>query len=423
MLGTYPHRRAIAFHGASAARSAPPVLSTGEASLREADTLRRRSADAYRNDPLLKNSVDILRRALLANPYPVLGDQDATAAFRTWGAECGHAHSYASFAAIQRMVAHHLVQDGECFVQRVWTRSDHSSNGLLLAVWPKRLVDRSRGHNWTGHEYADGAWAGTWFQSASVEPGNQHYAPVFVPRTDLIWVRYVFEGDQVEGVPRLHASLESAFQLEKWAHTALVREQVAACLSAVVIPNDSIFGTKFNAGTKITDQDGNEYSDLQPGSIVIAHNAKDVRTISPNNTGGGFNVENHTARVAAGAGLAAELVSGSMGSASFSALRHALLVLREVAMDLAIDFDVFRERCALWWREAEALHGRDWSHAKTEWLARPAPSVDPEKSARADQVEIELGIKSRRQAISERGRDPDEVFAEVDAERALGAAA
>ncbi len=210
---TLPHRRALAFYGASTEDSAPPMLSTGEASLHEADMLRRQSADANRNDPLLSHGTGVLRRGVMANPYPFSEDAAATEAFNAWALACGHMHTHGSFASIQRMVAHTLIQDGECFVQRVWTRSSRSPNGMLLAVWPKRLVDKSRGHNFTGHEYEDGVWSGTWFQSKTIEPGFQGYEPTFVSADDLAWVRYILEGDQVEGLPRFHAAIESALQL------------------------------------------------------------------------------------------------------------------------------------------------------------------------------------------------------------------
>lgn len=409
---TLPHRRALAFYGASAEDDAPPMNSTGEASLLEAEMLRRWSADAYRNDPLLANALGILRRGLLANPYPVSQDTDATEAFAAWARECGHKHSHGSFASIQRMVAHHLIQDGECYVQRVWTGSGRSRNGLLLAVWPKRLVDKGRGHNFTGHEYESGVWAGTWFQGDSIEPGFQGYDPTFVRREDLIWVRYVYEGDQVEGLPRFHAAIESAQQLGDFAQTSLVQQKVAACLAAFVVAQDSIWGHRFDLGPRITDAAGNEFHDLQPGTIPIVHGAKDVKALVPG-TSAAFSVDKAEGRVAAGTGLTRELVSGDMSGTSFSAARFALIARDEVTDEMAIGFDDFRTRALEWWRDAELMVGRDWSGVRFEWLARPTPSIDPEKIAKADKLEIALGIKSRRQAIAERGRDPEQVLSEV----------
>ena len=417
MVASLPHRRALAFYGASQQRSSIPMLSTGEASLHEIERLRRRIADGYRNDPLIANGIALLRDGLVANPDPISDDPEVTRAFAAWAADCGYLHSYGSFAAIQRMVAHHLVQDGECFVQRVWSESRWSPNGLLLAVWPKRLVARERGHNHTGHEYEHGHWAGTWFQTERIEPGHRGYKPVFVSRADLIWVRYVFEGDQVEGVPRLHASIESAHQLAEYAQIALMQGKVSACLSAIAIAEDSILGPRLRLGPRITDSEGKPVDELYPGTIPIAHGIKSIQTVTPHQMGGNFSVADQTARVAAGAGLTTEIMSGTMGGASFSAARYAQLMLQRAVNALAIGYDQFRAVGIEWWKQAESMRGRDRDAVKFEWLARPEPSIDPVKQATADKIRIAIGIMSRREAICQSGRDPDQVFREIAAER------
>jgi capsid protein len=412
-----PHRRALAFYGASTERDVPPVSSTGEASLREVSVLRRRSADLVRNDPLITNALGLLRRGIVANPHPVSRSPEANKAFAAWAKACGYKHSHATFAAIQIMIAQHLVQDGEYFLQRVWTSSPWSSNGLMLAVWPVRLVDKTRGHNCTGHEYEDGVWTGTWFQGDAIEPGFQTYQPVFVPRQDLVWGRYVFEGDQVEGLPRAHASIESAQQLGEFAATSLVQQKVAACVAAMVLADDqAIWSTGVDLGTRIEDQDGNAFQDLEPGSIPIVYGAKSVHSMVPSSMAG-FDVRAHNARVAAGLSMTAESISGDMGQASYSSARHAILQLDGVLWELDEFFDPARHQVVQWFLEAEALAGRDWSAEVFEWLERPQQAIDPEKTAKADEIEIRLGIKSRRQAIAERGRDPEQVFAEIRAER------
>lgn len=416
MTVTMPHRRAMAWYGASTEREAPPALSTGEAGLREAYMLRRRAADGVRNDPLIANAVGILRRGTIANPYPVSSDRDAQQAFEAWAKSCGYRHSHGTFAQVQRMIAHHLIQDGECFVQRVWTTSARSTNGMLLAVWPKRLVDTSHGHNTTGHEYEDGMWSGTWFQGDSIEPGYQGFQPVFVPARDLLWVRHVYEGDHVEGLPRGAASIESAKQLADYAVTSLMQHRVSACLAAMVIAEGSPWAIDFDAGPTITDMDGNEMVDLQPGSIPIVTGAKDVKTVTPT-TAGSFDVHAHTSRVAAGYGITAEQISGDLSRTNYSSARHGFLVKEEVLEDIDMDFDPAREGILEWWREAEAMAGRDWSGAVFEWLERPQAAIDPVKTAQADQIEIALGIKTRRQAIAERGRDPEQVLEEWRQER------
>lgn len=52
------------------------------------------------------------------------------------------------------------------------------------------------------------------------------------------------------------------------------------------------------------------------------------------------------------------------------------------------------------------------------WQPRRWPGIDPNKDANAAETNLALGLTSRRRLITERGDDPDEVLAEVEAERA-----
>jgi capsid protein len=56
------------------------------------------------------------------------------------------------------------------------------------------------------------------------------------------------------------------------------------------------------------------------------------------------------------------------------------------------------------------LHSADWLPTKWDW-------VDPLKDANAEIAQIEAGLKSRTQAIAERGYDAEQVDREIAAER------
>jgi capsid protein len=56
-------------------------------------------------------------------------------------------------------------------------------------------------------------------------------------------------------------------------------------------------------------------------------------------------------------------------------------------------------------------------HIACDWLPPKWDWVDPLKDARAEIEQIEAGLKSRSQALSERGYDADQVDAEIAADR------
>ena len=418
MTATLPHRVALAFNAASEERTAVPGFTGGEALRRERTKLRRRSGHEFRNDPLINKALAELRMGLNANPWPTSDDPEATAAFKAWGASCGYRHQHGAWPSLARTTAQHYLEDGEVFVQKVWSGARWHRNGLLLAVWPARLIDTTRGHNWTGHEYEDGLWSGTWFQAPSVEPNHQRYERTFVPARDLIWLRFNLWADQVDGVPRAHASLESAQQLGDYAVTALDQQRAAACLSAIALAAPSILPTTLKLGPSIRDADGNEFTDLEPGSLPIAHNIRDIKVVNPT-TGNQFSVTQHAGRVAAGAGLTGPLVTGDMAQVSFSQARYMLESRRATVQELADPYDLVRERIVQWVIEAELLRGRDYRGANYRWTHRPVPAMNPQQQSRADEIDLKTGIKSLAQVISERGLDPAKIMAEVESEREI----
>ncbi|MDR2508173.1 MAG: phage portal protein [Candidatus Accumulibacter sp.] len=60
----------------------------------------------------------------------------------------------------------------------------------------------------------------------------------------------------------------------------------------------------------------------------------------------------------------------------------------------------------------------DYQNALT-WQPRRWAGIDPVKEANANQINITLGLTSRRRVILERGDDPDEIAEEIAAEKAL----
>lgn len=421
----------VAFTAASQENSSPSALSSGQALRGEGHIVARRAADAYRNSPILSNAIRILRRAVLGYPRPIAtGDEeradDAQAAWDEWARWCGYRHNAGSLASVLMRAAHGLCQDGEVFIQRVWVNNARHRNGLLLQVWPARLLDRTRlmleGKDVVdGIEFADGLPVAAWFRARSSDPIEWRATPTRVSFDDLIWLRYAPEGDQIGGTPPTHAAIESDAQLADYAQTALTQQRVAACTAAMILAEaPALSRNLLELGTRVTDAFGHPVEELQPGTFAVVHGAKEIKTLSPD--AAHFPVEEHVARVAAGAGLTAEIVAGRLGAASYSAARHAMLLLDDVVAELR---EVSNWSSALvtlvnWWRGAELMAGHDWDGIQFAWLPTSrASSVDPVKTAEADRIEIELGIKSVSQAIRERYRDPAEVFRERQREQEL----
>jgi capsid protein len=67
------------------------------------------------------------------------------------------------------------------------------------------------------------------------------------------------------------------------------------------------------------------------------------------------------------------------------------------------------------------MYARDFERRANDYFAVSFlwpewPSIDPLKDAKADTLEVNAGLKSRQELIAARGRDPAEVFEEIEAD-------
>jgi lambda family phage portal protein len=122
-------------------------------------------------------------------------------------------------------------------------------------------------------------------------------------------------------------------------------------------------------------------------------------------------------------------LSNDMLKANYSNSRLALLEFRrriEAYQHAVMVWQLCRRVWARWMDTAVlagALDLPDYEarrreHLACDWLPPKWDWVDPLKDARAEIEQIEAGLKSRTQALAERGYDAEQVDAEIAADRA-----
>jgi lambda family phage portal protein len=144
--------------------------------------------------------------------------------------------------------------------------------------------------------------------------------------------------------------------------------------------------------------------------------------------------------ICAGMGLPYWTVTGDLRQANYSSLRAGLVEFRQRVEQLQYTVLVPQLCRPVWhaWLRTAAMAGtipgltprvlaRDWADvSRVEWLAPKQAWVDPEKDAKAEVLEIQAGLKSRSQAVAERGYDVEDVDRQQaedrQRERALGLA-
>lgn len=246
--------------------------------------------------------------------------------------------------------------------------------------------------------------------------GSTQLEPSRVPAEDILHVYEALVPGQVRGISRFAPVLLRLRDLDELQDAALMRAKVEAMFGAFLQDAD---GAAFE-GT----QDGSILtSGLEPGTIKILPPGATVTFSDPKN--GGSNFEAFTSSqlhaIAAGLGLTYEQVSGDMTGVNYSSARVALIEFRRLveafrAHTLAPQF------LAPTWRRVLAVGelagavpvGTD---PGVRWVSPCWEHVDPVKDVQSDVLAVEAGFKSRRQVVAEWGRDPDDVAAEIAAER------
>jgi lambda family phage portal protein len=252
--------------------------------------------------------------------------------------------------------------------------------------------------------------------------GSTALEPSRVPAEDILHIFESLVPGQVRGISRFAPVLLRLRDLDELQDAVLMRAKVEAMFGAFLQDAD---GTTFE-GT----QDGSILtSGLEPGTIKILPPGASVTFSDPKN--GGSNFEAFTSSqlhaIAAGLGLTYEQVSGDMSRVNYSSARVALIEFRRIV-------EAFRAHTlspqflAPTWRRVLTVAelagavpvGVDQG---VRWIAPAWEWVDPLKDVEADARAVEAGFKSKRQIRAEWGLDPDQVEAEIAAERPAEASA
>jgi lambda family phage portal protein len=133
--------------------------------------------------------------------------------------------------------------------------------------------------------------------------------------------------------------------------------------------------------------------------------------------------------IAAGLGVPEYLLTGDLSQANYSSLRAGLTEFRRRAEQVTHHVLIPTFLRPVWrrWMTLEILAGRivapGFEADPESWLSvlfypPPIPILDPLKDTEADAEAIAAGLKSRRQALAERGLNIEVVDAEIAADKA-----
>ncbi|CUH70022.1 phage portal protein, lambda family [Thalassovita autumnalis] len=267
--------------------------------------------------------------------------------------------------------------------------------------------------------------------SDSTDPGLSGEI-VRVPASEVIHVMDPVEGGQLRGVSKLAPAIVKLFLLDQYDDAELDRKKVAAMYAMFVTSP-----APENPLAPLDDDEMPVGVEISPGQIVRLDPGEDVTVGQPADSGSTYEPFQYRTllQISAALGipypyLANDMVKGNFSNSRLaliefrrrvSAWQHSVMVYQLCRPVYArwLDLAVLSGTLALPGYEAERprMLAADWLPTKWDW-------VDPLKDANAEIAQIEAGLKSRTQAIAERGYDAEQVDREIaserERERALG---
>ena len=406
--------------------------------------LRLRSRHEYQNNDFLRGAINTLTSKVIGDeikikPMRIAGNrigheqlsQSIVDAWHMWGKHCT-TNNGPTFTDVTRMCIRMLMVDGEFFL-----RFHTDDNSVMLEVVdPNRIpVRQDRGGRTKdlGIEYDD-QWNVTGYyvldksQVSSVDAikSNARHMATLVPAEQILHVyQHEFPG-QSRGYPATSASIYRLAMVRGYEEAEIVNARLSNMKVGFLEENQ--FGQAFTA-----DVDDGVIEAENPGEIIRLPQGVSFKPWDPAHPASNFEMFMRYNQRAVSSGIGAQYhdASQDLASVNFSSLRQSNITFRDhcrMLQELLIDKLVrpVYERwlpSAITNGEIKGSMGRplsvDPKQIKTEFIGRGWEHVQPREQATADQMSVQLGVKSRSEIIRERGLEPLDVFREIAEEKEL----
>ena len=412
-------------------------------------SLRDRSRDLVRNSPIAAKAVSTHANNFFGFgiiPRAKTGDEAQEKAindlFEEWSAVAfvgTGLNFYGGWYTATRM----LVQDGELYVRK---RTRRLSDGLPVPLqielldaeycdWGKSgAVATNPGNRIiNGVEFdAINNRRGYWMFPQNPKSGvlwtGTYMASSFVPANEVAHV-YEPQGNQVHGVPWMHAVMNEIHELRDYELSENIRKKIESCMVGLITPGETDTSDP-NIGldeteqlgrpkAAVTDIHGFPFERMEPGMFGVLNGGKDVKFNTPAISAGiETYIRTRLRSIAAGVRMPYALLTGDFSQENFASGKLGILEYQRfvttvqdhylIQMGLRVVWD--------WFIEAAKLAGKIPLDVKVkvEWTAPEFQSVTRLDDARADLLEVRMGKRSQQDVISTTGRDPKTVLAEID---------
>jgi lambda family phage portal protein len=424
------------------------VMTVNELIRRDLRTLRSRSRNAGENDPYARRFLNLLRsnvvgpegvlfQSRIPGPNGTLDrplNQAMEKAWKKWiRAENCDIAGKVGFAEFCRQFIATVAEDGECIVRLIEGREAGPFGFALQFIDAERIeitLDREAGP--VQNAIRMGVEIDTWSRPVaywfSSREGEYYYLGKRYDRIDareIIHAYLPFRSGAWRGLPWTAASLVRLNMLDGFEDASLVNARVGASKMGFFLTEDGqapLMGVEQSNGSVEISAEPGEFETL-PGNV------RDFREFNPAYPQAEFPsfVKQILRGVSAGLGVSYHTLSGDLEAVNFTSGRMGTQEDREIwkALQNWLINDALLTRIfARWMRNA--LLNRMVAGARLEneaiyldsasWQPRRWPHIQPREESASRELALQMRLASRSRFIRDDGLDPDEVWAEIEAE-------
>lgn len=248
-----------------------------------------------------------------------------------------------------------------------------------------------------------------------------------VPASEIIHDFLKYRINQTRGIPWMFAALTDMNDLYGYKEAAIINSRVSASkMMAVITPS----GNEYPADA--IDSFGNKIEEVEPGMIKEYPEGTSFHNFDPTYPHSQYDsfIKTTLRGIASGLEVSYNSLASDLEGVNFSSIRAGVLEDREVWKTLQrFVIEHFCERVYEQWLKRQLMIGnikvkgqplsieREDKCLDILFVGRRWDWVDPLKDISANEKAHLMGVKSLSQIIRDQGRDPDDVWHEIQMER------
>jgi lambda family phage portal protein len=410
----------------------------------ELSTLRERSRDLNRNDPVASGATETMSTNIVGQGLKpqsrlraeVLGISDDQAAFLQKQAESvfekwapyADSSNRLSFDEIQFLSLRKIIEDGEIFALPGWAEESWRPFGRVI-----ELAESERCCS-TSMDYDQGIKLGdrgqplvySFSKPKSKNSYDINYTEIAAfdskGRPKVLHIFPSKRVGQLRGIPFFAPAIGFFKHLTDYIEAEVVAARVAACLAVFVTQADPYQG--LSTRQTATDPSGRRIQELAPGMVEYLGIGESINVVDPKRPGEGFApfLEGILRLVGVSLGLPYELILKDFSKTNYSSARAALLEGRRHFQGWRSWFAqkfcqpiwelVLEEAC---YRNAFDVTPDEFQKMKTEycrcsWIGGAWGWVDPVKEVESSKKAMDYGLSTLAEECAGQGRDWEEVL-------------